>query len=414
METMSGSILSMMLLSMLMQGQPPSMVESLSTAEASKEAAPEAPQRSDSLDSMLNTLRSQWLEPLNLTFSPSVGYTWQRSTKVRPGFPHARSMIWFGATGVWSVWDEPSSSGQLTYSLYGNTGLGGSTFPYLGQAVGNPDYVNNILVPNRIGLYELYWTQAMFDQKLKIRVGKFEDQSYFDKNTIAYNPVTGFMSENFNEQIVIPFPNYAFGVNLQWDVSPDLVIRAGTMNSNDANNNAGFEGLSSSNLLTMAEFDLTVRPEIDGQSRTGHWRLTPWYNSEDGEGGSPDIHGWGICLNMDQEICDQVSVFGRLGWGQNQATRSNFAVSIGFAMSEPFGIKSNHTGLAIGYSKLTAIARREVGLPPIPGEQLMLEWYWRAELTDRFDAGPVVQVIRDPGAGIDTAVIWGLRTSLSF
>jgi hypothetical protein len=60
------------------------------------------------------------------------------------------------------------------------------------------------------------------------------------------------------------------------------------------------------------------------------------------------------------------------------------------------------------------MGRSEVDLPSTPGEQYMLEWYWRFELSQSFDIGPVVQVVRDTVAGIDTAVIWGFRSSWSF
>jgi hypothetical protein len=44
----------------------------------------------------------------------------------------------------------------------------------------------------------------------------------------------------------------------------------------------------------------------------------------------------------------------------------------------------------------------------------MLEWYWRIRATESTNTGPVIQVVRDPGAGIDTSIIWGWRTTISF
>ena len=366
------------------------------------------------VDDLLTSIRNEWLKPINLTFNPSAGVTYQHATKVRDGYPHGRSYLWYGWSGHWTVWDDQEGLGQVVYNAAGNIGLGASKDPYMGSAVGDPDYMNNILVANRIGLYMLYWQQSMFEHKVRLRVGKFEDQVFFDNNTIAYDPVSGFLAENFNEQIVMPFPSHAFGVNLEWGAVEDLTLRVGTLNSENSGNNSGFEGLAWNHLFTAAEADLTVRLPIGGKDRVGHWRLTGWYNTMDDQFGPGTSEGVGICFNMDQKICDTASVFMRLGWGENQATRSNFAVSTGFAVDRPFGLDGHHTGIAVEYAKITPFGRSQVSLPPIPGEQFMAEWYWRVEMTNTFDIGPVVQVVRDVTAGIDTSVIWGVRSSWSF
>lgn len=366
------------------------------------------------LNDLVASLRAKVLDPIDLTFQPYAGWTYQHATKVRPNYPSARSALWYGWAGHWRLWQDQADYGQIVYEAGGNTGLGDSTYPYLGEALGNPDYINNILVADRMALWMLYWQQTFFDKSLTVSVGKYEDQIFFDQNTIAYNPVTGFLAENFNEQIVMPFPNYAFGGNMEWKITDDVTLRGGVMNANSAGNTKGFDGLAANQLFTTAELDLTVHPEINGAARLGHWRITPWYNSMENPAGPGQANGWGICLNMDQRVADNVSIFGRLGWGENDATRSNFAVSTGFAVNEPFGLRHHHMGLAFEYAKITQIGRAEVGLPLVPGEQYLLEWYWRVELTNSFDAGPVIQVLRDRGAGVDTSVIWGFRTSWSY
>jgi hypothetical protein len=366
------------------------------------------------VNDLLDDIRKEWLDPVRFTFNPSAGVTYQHATKVRDGFSHGRSYIWYGCSGDLTIWNDDQGLGQVVYNAGGNTGLGTSTYPYMGTAVGNPDYTNNILVPNRLGLYMLYWQQAMLDHTVRFRVGKFEDQVFFDNNTIAYDPVSGFLAENFDEQIVMPFPSYAFGVNLEWDATDDLILRAGTLNSNSPGNSNGFQGLAWDQLFTTAEADLTIRVPIGGRDRVGHWRLTGWWNSTINPLGPGNVEGGGICVNMDQEISDVSSIFMRLGWGENQATRSNFAVSTGIAFNHPFGLKGHHTGIAIEYAKITAYGRAEVGLPTRPGEQYMAEWYWRVKVSESFNIGPVVQAVRDVTAGIDTSIIWGVRSSWSF
>ena len=360
---------------------------------------------------MVSDLQDRLMAPIGLTFTPSIGWTYQHASKVRDGLPQGRSYLWYGWSGEWTAWKDHDGSGRVVYSVGGNTGLGTSTFPLLGEELGDPDYANNVLVPNRIGLYLLYWDQNFLDNRVSVRVGKFEDQIFFDQNTIAYDPITGFLSENLTEQIVMPFPNYSFGANVHVQVTDDLRLRAGTMNSADSNNNSGFEGLSSSHLFTVGEADLTVNVPINGVDRTGHWRFSGWYNSMPNPFGAGDVEGGGICFNMDQEVSDQASIFMRLGWGENHATRSNFAISGGFAIESPFGLKHNHTGFGLQYAKITAVGQSEVDLSADPGELYLAEWYWRVDLSRTLYTGPVIQVWGNSSASVDTSVVWGWRTS---
>ena len=104
------------------------------------------------VNNLLGDIRNVALDPISLIFEPSAGWTYQHSTKTRPGYPHARSALWYAWAGNWTLWKDDDGLGQIVYYAGGNTGLGDSTYPYMGESLGNPDYLNNILVPDRIGL----------------------------------------------------------------------------------------------------------------------------------------------------------------------------------------------------------------------------------------------------------------------
>ncbi len=369
---------------------------------------------------VITELRKKISDPLSLSWEPMATWTYQHASKVRPGAPHAKSLLWTAVVSTWTLWQDHGDYGQISCLLQNNVGVGTPLEPYMGPGVGNPTIVNNILVGPGASV-QLYWQQSFLEDKVRWRIGKISDASFFDRNAVAYDPVSGFMALDFNQSLTNPFPSRGAGMTLSTDLGDNATIRAGTLNSESAGDTSGFDGLALSHLFTICELDLRMFPEINGRQREGHLRFMGWYNAIENPLGEGNIGAPGVTFNMDQAVADHATVFARVGWGSQDVTVSNFAVSCGFAVSHPFGLRSSATGIAFEYAKITPYGRASAGIfepgtsTPLPGgEQLMLEWYWRVRATKSTDTGPVIQVVRDPGVGIDTSVIWGWRTSVSF
>ena len=359
-------------------------------------------------------IRKKITDPVSFRFEPMAAWTYQHATKVVDGSPHAKSLLWAAVASSLTLWHHEGDYGQVICVLQNNVGVGTPLEPYLGPVVGDPMIVNNILVSPDLTT-DLYWQQSFGHDTVRWRIGKLSDTGFFDRNAAAYDPISQFMSLDFNQSLTNPFPSRGFGTVLSTDLGDNFTLRAGTLNSESAGTTSGFDGLALNHLFTIVEGDLRIFPEINGRQREGHIRLMGWYNSIDNPNGNGAIGGTGLTLNMDQAIADHATAFLRVGWGQQDVTPSSFAVSAGFGMSHPFGLESCQTGIAIEYAKLTQMGRDAAGLITVPpGEHYMLEWYWRVRLTDSTDSGPVIQVVRDPGAGIDTSVIWGWRTTVNF
>jgi len=407
------------------------------TLEPLFESDPAAP-----LADLSAMLRKQLTDPISLTWEPMAAWTYQHATKVKDGAPHAKSLLWQAISSTWTLWQDHGNYGQISCLLQNNVGVGTPLEPYMGPGVGNPTIVNNILVGPGASV-QLYWQQSFFDGSLRWRIGKISDASFFDRNAVAYDPITGFMSLDFNQSLTNPFPSRGFGTVLSTDLSENMTVRAGTLNSASHGDTSGFDGLSWAHLFTICELDIRVFPEINGKQREGHLRFMGWYNAIANPLGDGNTGGPGVTFNMDQAITDVATVFCRVGWGSQDVTVSNFAVSCGIAVTHPFGLKDSQTGIALEYAHITPYGRAAAGfyqgsmekavpmgifglgnlwalgststLQPMPGgEQMMLEWYWRVRATESINTGPVIQVVRDPGVGIDTSVIWGWRTTISF
>ncbi|MDG2477023.1 MAG: carbohydrate porin [Phycisphaerales bacterium] len=365
------------------------------------------------LQNLFDSIRKNLTDQASLSFSPMAAWTYQHASEVVDGAPHAKSILWEAVSMGLTLWHKDGDYGQIIFVLQNNVGVGTPLLPYMGAGVGDPSVVNNILVGPKLTT-NLYWQQSFNQDTIRLRVGKISGTAFFDRNAVAYDPISGFMALDFNQSLTDPFPSRGFGGVLSVDFGDEFTLRGGTMNSASTGTTSGFDSLGWAHLLTMLEGDQRIYPEIGGKIREGHLRLMAWYNAIPNPMGAGNIGGMGLTFNMDQAIADHATAFVRAGWGQNDVTVSNFAVSAGLAMTEPFGLKSCQTGIALEYAKITALGRQSANLAISPGEHYMLEWYWRVQMTKSTHTGPVIQVVRDVEAGISGSVILGWRTTIMF
>lgn len=364
--------------------------------------APMAP-----LDDLTTAIREA-AAAASIDVEPSAAWTWQHASEVLPGTDSTRSMAFYGVAGHATLWHDDAGLGQVVFSVEGNAGIGTASHPPLADSVADPLALNNILTSEDLFIAQLYWQQAVSEHDVRFRIGKILDADFFDTNAIAYDPTSGFMSLNFNQSISNPLPGYGFGANVEWDVASDVVMRIGIANSESGGNTVGFDGLSASHLFSVAELDIAAHPNINGTERRGNYRFLLWHNGIANASGTGDIDGWGGLFNFDQEVADNVAIFGRIGGGSGNVTPSTFSVSTGIAIDKPFDCQHSSMGLAVAYAKMSRLGR------PVEGHRTMLEWYWRTHLTHSLYTGPVVQYVRDNDIGLGDSVIWGFRTTWSF
>ena len=343
-------------------------------------------------------------ERSHLTFEPLVTWTYQHATKVLDGMPHAKAVGYYDVSGAYTLWNNAEGLGQIAYQLQGNISGGTSTNPSMSSIVGNPMAMNNILTSEKFALSDVYWQQSFGNHGTRFRIGKLHVPTFFDRNAIAYDSVSGFMAQNFNQSITNPMPGHGFGLNLEWDVTENSLLRLGTANSEPGNvNSSGFDGLSREHLFTSAEIVLTRNPTINGEERTGHFRFMLWNKGISDPNGAGDINGWGGLFNFDQQVADNLTLFGRLGWGASNVAPSDFSISCGVQFDSPFGWKDTTTGFAYQYAELSSGGGQTVG-----------EWFLRTKWQEdsSLHIGPVIQYYDDDN--INGSMIWGIRTSLSF
>ncbi|MDP7008925.1 MAG: carbohydrate porin [Phycisphaerales bacterium] len=342
-------------------------------------------------------------ERATFTFEPMMAWTYQHASKVLPGSPHAKAILYYDVGGTWTVWNDSEGLGQFVYGIQGNVAGGTPSSPSLSSSLGNPMAMNNILTSEKLELASLYWQQSFSNHKTRLRVGKFLDASFFDQNTIASDSVSGFLAQNFNQSITNPMPDYGFGINVAWDVTEKSVLRFGIANSEPKGvRTTGFGGMSWGHLFSIAEYDITSNQKIGGVDRVGHYRFMVWHNGAENSAGTGDTNGWGLLFNCDQQISDAMTIFARIGGGEEDVTPSNFSVSTGFQVNDPFGFTNMTTGLAYQYAELSNGNNH----------QNLVEWFARIKMENGLNVGPVLQYFEDDA--IDGSFVLGFRTSLSF
>jgi hypothetical protein len=88
----------------------------------------------------------------NITFEPMMAWTYQHASKVLPGSPSTRAVLYYNIGGAWTLWNETEGLGQIVYGIQGNVAGGTSVFPSLANSVGNPMAMNNILTSEKLEL----------------------------------------------------------------------------------------------------------------------------------------------------------------------------------------------------------------------------------------------------------------------
>ncbi len=280
--------------------------------------------------------------------------------------------------------------------------------------LGNPMANNNIIISKDFGLYMLYWQQSFMDDKLRARAGKMEFQAFFDRNAIAYDPVGGFLAQNFNQSSAIPFPDYGFAGIVAYDFDSNFTARIGVQNSMSSGITTGFDGMSAHNLFSILELDWRVWEPWGEDKREGHRRLMIWHTGiDDPFSAGGELSGWGVAFNMDQSISNDAAVFCRIGWGQEAVTPMRVAISGGFAVESV--LPHVDMGVAGGWGEVTRLGRSDLADPSTPvGDQWLFEWYANMHVTPTLHMGPVVQVVLDKAADVDASIVYGWRASWAY
>jgi high affinity Mn2+ porin len=251
---------------------------------------------------------------------------------------------------------------------------------------------------------EAWYEHAFLNDRLLLTVGKIDTTCYLDGNAVANDETAQFLSCGFVNSIAVEWPeDNGLGSRLTYRPN-DLLDLTLCIAEADAEWEDAFD-----DPFMMCE--VCYKP-VSGGELQGNYRLYTWFNGSDkeeidGDGDNEDGHGFGI--SIDQQIHPLVTLFGRVGWEDDDVYEVEWAWSCGGQLCmNCLNRHDDFLGVAFGQ----AITNDKLYLD----DESHLEIYYSIQLTDYLAISPHFQYFWNPlGDDIyDDFAVLGVRSQISF
>jgi len=251
---------------------------------------------------------------------------------------------------------------------------------------------------------EAWYEHYFCEERVVLTVGKIDPSSYVDGNAVANDETMQFLNDGLVNSLAIEFPEDN-GAGVHVGVYPAEWIE---LNFTWAESDADWEDLFD-NSFGIAE--VNIKPGL--LERDGNYRLYVWTNGSDKaeiDGTDTDEDGWGVGVSLDQQLTDNVTVFLRAAYEDDDVYEVESAWSIG---AEVRGTKWSRENDVLGIAVAQAIVNDD--LDPDDTETLV-EIYYNYAVNDQLSISPDIQIIDSPGGDSDndTVVVLGARAQVNF
>ena len=256
-------------------------------------------------------------------------------------------------------------------------------------------YTARLTTQNAINLREAWLRTELFRQSLAISAGRLDLANYFDRNTVANDETSQFLSDALVNNPTLGLFSNGAGVSVVYDPRRSYTFKLGFQQ-----NDQSILNLSKS-IITLAEAGYFMRPPgLQG----GNYRV--WLRTDNSLGSHKNAAG----LSFDQKLTDHLAAFGRVGFGyvvNNVANGNMWFYSGGTQVQKRLVFFPGDTwGFGYALTYLTSGAAREH----------LGEAYYSFQLTERLALSPRVQFVREINAASGNAsyVLPGLRLQAAF
>ena len=227
---------------------------------------------------------------------------------------------------------------------------------------------------NEVDVREAWIRSEFLHQTLAVSAGRLDLTNYFDRNAAANDETRQFLSDALVNNPTLGLVSNGAGVAVVYDPKKTFNFKVGFQQ-----NSPNTLSLSQS-LLSLAEVGVLAKPFSLPE---GNYRV--WVRSDNTVGGHKQATG----LSFDQKVTDQLTLFGRVGYGYvpNNIQNGNMLFYSGglqlakrfvFYPGDAWGIGYSQTNLTSG------LARENLG-----------EAYYNFQLTERFRLSPRIQYVRE-------------------
>ncbi len=181
-------------------------------------------------------------------------------------------------------------------------------------------YTARLVRQNEVNVREAWLRTELFSQKLAISAGRLDLANYFDRNAVANDETTQFISDGLVNNPTLGLAINGAGVVGVFDPKNGVAFKAGFQQSNsDATN-------LSQSIFSLAELDYVARPP--GLSE-GNYRV--WFRNDN----STQRNRSAVGVSVDQKLTPFFGVFGRYGAAEAASSRDHF-FSAGFQVQNGF------------------------------------------------------------------------------
>ena len=254
-----------------------------------------------------------------------------------------------------------------------------------------------------------FWYERKFGDgdRWRARVGYLDLTSDFDANAYANDEYCQFLSDAFVNNLTFECPANALGGQLWWEPNDKWSFGVGYSESNRDCVEMFSYGVA------IAEIDRRVQiGELEGTYRgyfTANFTPRP---SLDGSRDDLTNDGWG--LSFDQEISQNIGLWGRYGQQNGACCEFDRALTAGFELHS-FSEARPDDILGFGYG-ITCVSDEFAALNEGAVDENHFELYYSFQVNDYFSATPSLQWIDGVGGDGEAEVVWapGLRATVAF
>lgn len=301
----------------------------------------------------------------------------------------------------------------------------GDVFGVNGDAVGNQE----------IALFECWYEQLFFGDKLRVRVGKLDLTVDFDTNAYANDETTQFLNNALILTGNVPWPDYGLGAEVFAQPTEWLYFGVAAADAQANGVETGFNTTfhDEDYFFGVFEFGLTPEWQTSRGKLPGAYRFGLWYdpqpkekffNVPDGQyvtiPTKRDDIGFYVNLNQlvfkekpdDDADTQGLGVFFRYGHAADSVNLIEHFWSVGGQYQGPIPTRDNDV-LGFGFAQgiLSETFRSLNG----GDRESVYEVYYNAQVLPWLSISPDIQFIRNPGetSGHD-AFVFGVRVQASF
>ena len=252
---------------------------------------------------------------------------------------------------------------------------------------------------DRLRFREAWVEHSAFSDRLIVTIGKVDLTNYFDINTVANDGNSQFLAGAFVNSAVLGAPGIGPGMRVHGKLTESLTLGLG-YGSGDADSadilDHGF---------AVGELDCRLKPG----GLEGNYRV---YGTLDGA--APDgvkklsaKHAFGYGFSVDQQVSENLTLFGRFGRRDEDAYAAKSAWSAGFRYVGPIPRRGDDS-IGFGYGQVLAESAS--------AQERLLEAYYKAKISDRIAISPHLQYLINPlgNKDADNVLVTGLRTLIIF